>query len=121
MTLPFFNQSLSPLTLILTTEPGLIDGKSFVFLLRRCFALFEKSVGGGCCIKDGNVVRGLRLNKKRMAGDTPSEPGIVLRIIFSCISCFFESTFDGLDRSFDKTIGLCRVRARSGMFKIPFL
>ena len=79
MTLPFFLQLLSPLTRILTTEPGLIDGRSFVFLLLRCFALFETTIGGGCCIKDGNVVRGLRLNK-RMAGDTPSEPSIVLRI-----------------------------------------
>ena len=70
MTLPFFSQSLSPLTRILTIEPGLIDGRSFVFLLLRCFALFENTVGGVCCIKDGSVVRGWRLNK-RMAGDTP--------------------------------------------------
>ena len=79
MTLPFFLQSLSSLTRILTTEPGLIDGRSFVFFLLGRFALFGKTAGGGCCIKDGNVVRGLRLNKC-MAGDIPSEPGIVLRI-----------------------------------------
>ena len=79
MTLPFFLQSLSPLTRILTTEPGLIDGRSFVFLLTGRLVLFEETAGGGCCIKDGNVVRGWRFNK-RMAGDIPSEPGIVLRI-----------------------------------------
>ena len=79
MTLPFFLQSLFLLTRILTTEPGLIDGRSFVFFLLRRLALFEKTADGGCCIKDGNVVRGWRLNR-RMAGDTPSESGIVLRI-----------------------------------------
>ena len=79
MTLPFFLQSLSPLTRILTTEPGLMDGRSFVFLLLRRSALFEETAGGGCCNKDGNVVRGWRLNK-RMAGDIPSEPGIVFKI-----------------------------------------
>ena len=50
-----------------------------MFFLLGCFALFGKTADGGCCIKDGNVVHGLRLDK-HMAGNIPSEPGIVLRI-----------------------------------------
>ena len=78
-TIPFLSQSLSLLTRIRTMVSGSIDENSLPSFLLRRPKFFVSATVGRLCTNDGKVILGLRL-KRCMAGDVPSDPGIVFNI-----------------------------------------